>query len=147
MMAPSLSLSPRYRLDDESMWLQGIDPARNYWLTVNGDLSKENRVAIPGLRVTSGSEFKQFIRKLRALEPGERMQLVRADRSAIIYCVSANCYAIEIANTSAPVWHLFDQETLESLLMTAHPDWQCDPKHIDLGRQMLMRSLSQPLVA
>jgi len=146
-MTSLFSLSPRYRLDDAS-WLQGIDPARNYWILVNGDVeAEENTVAIPGLTVSSVSEFKQAIRKFRALQPSEQMKLERVDRSATIHCVNSNCYALEIENVIARVWHLFDQETLESLLMTAHPDWQCASKDIDLGRQLLMRSFAKPLVA
>lgn len=143
-MTLSISLAPRYRLDDESPWLLGIDPARHYWITVNSDV--DTPVALPGLMVSSLSEFKQTIRKFRALQPQQQMQVFRTTNSLTIYCISANCYAVEVDN-SIPVWHLFDQETLESLLMSAHPDWQCAERDIDLGRQMLMRSLSQSLVA
>jgi len=27
--------------------------------------------------------------------------------------------------------------------MTAHPDWQCAPKDIELGRRLLLRSFEQ----
>jgi hypothetical protein len=143
-MTPSISLAPRYRLDDELPWLVGIDPARYYWITVNGDV--DTPVALPGLTVSSLSEFKQTIRKFRSLQPQQQMQLLRTANSCTIHCISLNCYAVEIDGT-IPVWHLFDQETLESLLMSAHPDWQCAERDIDLGRQMLMRSLEQSLVA
>ncbi|MBD2302926.1 hypothetical protein H6G80_17380 [Nostoc sp. FACHB-87] len=132
-------LSPRYRLDDEFPWLEGIDPSRQYWIAVNGD--KSLTIAIPGLVVDSISDFKQAIRQFRALQPGEKMTLVRMAEACKIYCVSLNCYAIEMEVNNVPVWHLFDQETLDSLLMTAHPDWICAPADVELGRKLLMRSL------
>ena len=131
-------LSPRYRLDDESPWLEGIDPSRNYWIALNGD--KSFTIALPGLIVSSLSELKQVIRQFRSLQPGEQMKLVRIAEAWTIHCVSSNCFAIETQINDAPVWHLFDQETLDSLLMTAHPDWQCAPSDLDLGRKLLLRS-------
>lgn len=131
-------LAPRYRLDDELPWLEGIDPARNYWIWINGDRSAG--VAIPGIAAASFTEFKSLIRQFRGLKPGDRMTLARTADSLTIYCISANCYAIETAVSGALVWHLFDQETLDSLLMTGHPDWQCAPKDIELGRRLLLRS-------
>ncbi|BAZ25428.1 hypothetical protein NIES4073_63330 [Kalymmatonema gypsitolerans NIES-4073] len=143
-MEPSICLSPRYRLDDELPWLEGIDPSRHYWIAVNGDTNLT--VAIPGLTVSSISELKQSIREFRALQPGEQMTLARVASSCTIHCVSTNCYAVEAQINNAWVWHLFDQETLDSLLMTAHPDWQCAPKDIELGRKLLMRSFQQAAV-
>lgn len=140
-MTPIFVLAPRYRLDDESPWLDGIDPARYYWIAVNGDAGM--RVAIPGLTVSSLEEWKQHIRRFRSLQSGEQMKLVRIATSCTIRCISDNCYAIEGEVAGAKVWHLFDQETLYSLLMTSHPDWQCAPKDIDLGRQILARSLEK----
>ena len=137
-------LSPRYRLDDESPWLEGIDPSRHYWIAVNGD--RNVTVALPGLTVLSLRELKQAMREFRSLQPGENMTLVRAASSCRIHCVSPNCYGVEAQINDAPVWHLFDQETLDSLLMTAHPDWQCAPKDIELGRKLLLRSLEQATV-
>ncbi|HEY9298872.1 MAG TPA: hypothetical protein VIQ31_21445 [Phormidium sp.] len=134
-------LCPRYRLDDESTWLLGIDPARNYWISINGETALT--VSIPGLTVSSVAEWKQIMRQFRALQPGEQMQLVRVSHHLNIICISENCFAIATEVNAASVWHLFDQETLESLLRTAHPDWQCSEKDIDLGRRMLMRSLQQ----
>ncbi|KZL50877.1 hypothetical protein [Nodularia spumigena] len=134
-------LSPRYRLDDESPWLQGIDPSRHYWIAVNGDSNVI--IAIPGLVVSSMSELKQAIRQFRSLQPGEQMTVNRIASDCTIHCVSPNCYAVEAEINHAPIWHLFDQETLDSLLMTAHPEWQCAPSDIDLGRKLLMRSLLQ----
>ncbi|MBD0343768.1 MAG: hypothetical protein ICV63_02800 [Coleofasciculus sp. Co-bin14] len=144
-MTQPFILSPRYRLDDESPWLEGIDPARHYWIAVNGNA--DVKVAIPGLSVSSLKEWKQAIRQFRSLQPGEQMELVRIASSCTIHCISFNCYAIATEVVGAAVWHLFDQETLDSLLMTAHPDWQCAPKDIDLGRQLLARSLEKVSVA
>lgn len=144
-MTQRFILSPRYRLDDESPWLEGIDPARYYWIAVNGDVGI--KVAIAGLTVSSVGEWKQNMRKLRSLQPGERMELIRVTSSCTIYCISSNCYAIEAQVAGALVWHLFDQETLDSLLMTSHPDWQCAPKDVDLGRQLLARSWEKVAVA
>lgn len=144
-MTQLLTLSPRYRLDDESPWLEGIDPARHYWIAVNSDAAV--KVAIPGLTVSSLQQWKQSVRQFRSLQPGEQMELVRIATSCTIYCISSNCYAIEAEVSGALIWHLFDQETIESLLMTAHPDWQCAPKDIDLGRQILARSFEQVSVA
>jgi hypothetical protein len=138
-------LSPRYRLDDESPWLEGIDPARHYWIAVNGDAGV--KVAIPGLIVSSLDEWKQTIRQFRSLQPGECMDLVRIASSCTIHCISSNGYAIEADVAGATVWHLFDQETMESLLRTSHPDWQCAPQDVDLGRQMLARSWQTAAVA
>ena len=144
-MTQRFILSPRYRLDDESPWLEGIDPAGYYWIAVNGDVGV--KVAIAGLTVSSVGEWKQNMRKLRSLQPGERMELIRVTSSCTIYCISSNCYAIEAQVAGALVWHLFDQETLDSLLMTSHPDWQCAPKDVDLGRQLLARSWEKVAVA
>lgn len=146
-MIPSIKalfcLSPRYRLDDESLWLEGIDPSRHYWIAVNGD--KNLVVAIPGLTVSSKSELKQIMYKFRSLQTGEQMTLVKIASACTISCVSLNCYALETEVNGALVWHLFDRETLDSLLMTAHPDWQCAPSDIDLGRKILMRSFQQAM--
>jgi hypothetical protein len=135
-------LSPRYRLDDELPWLEGIDPSRHYWVAVNGD--SNSTVAIPGLVVSSISELKQAIKQFRALQPGEKMTLTRIANCLTIHCVSSNCYAVADKINDAQVWHLFDQETLDSLLMTAHPDWQCAPSDVELGRKLLLRSLQEP---
>lgn len=140
----SLALSPRYRLDDDQVWLEGIDPSRHYWIQVNSD--SDCLTAIPGLCVDSIEEFKSTIRQFRALQCGDRMTLIRSAEIVEIHCISENCFAIEGAVAGALVWHLFDRETLESLLMTAHPDWQCSPKDLDLGRRMLMRCWKQPAI-
>lgn len=132
------ALSPRYRLDDELPWLEAIDPSRHYWIAVNGD--RRAIVAIPGLAVSSFDEFKQAIRQFRALQAGEEMSVARAASACTVRCISPNCYAISAEVNSAAVWHLFDHETLESLLMTAHSDWQCSPKDIEMGRKLLAKS-------
>lgn len=131
-------LSPRYLLDDRSSWLEGVDPSRRYWIAANGD--KSQTVAIPGPTVSSRSELKQIIFQFRSLQPTDKMTLTRVAGTCTIHCISANCYALEVEDNFAPVWHLFDKETLDALLMTAHPDWRCSPADIDLGRKLLMRS-------
>jgi hypothetical protein len=134
-------LAPRYRLDDEQPWLEGIDPTRCYWIRVNGNT--DLTVAIPGLAFSTTDEFCDSILTFRGLQPGETMELSRAASVGTLHCISQNCYAIATEMSSgAPVWHLFDQETLESLLMTGHPDWKCSPKDVELGRRMLTRSWS-----
>ncbi len=64
---------------------------------------------------------------------------------ATIHCISSNCYAVEITN--AHVWHLFDQETLETLLKSSHPDWQPSQKDLEIGRKILRSSFEQPVYA
>lgn len=137
-MTPLFPLAPRYRLDDEHPWLEGIDPSRHYWLKVNG--SDEAIVAIPGLVTASREELKSQIRRFQALQPGDTMVLSHVADACVIRCISANCYAIESTVAGAMVWHLFDEETLYSLLMTGHPDWVCAPRDVELGRRLLMRS-------
>ena len=138
-MEVAFFLSPRYRLDDELPWLEAIDPSRHYWIAVNGDSNLT--IALPGLTVSSLSELKLAMHQFRTLAPGEQMTLTRIATACTIHCVNLNCYAVEAEINQAPVWHLFDQETLDSLLMTAHPDWLCAPSDIDLGRKLLLRSL------
>jgi len=145
MTYPLFPLAPRYRLDDESVWLEGIDPSRYYWLWVNGEQSLS--IALPGLIGSSLDEFKTALRQFRALQAGESILLKRAAEQCTIHCISQNCYAVEGMLDQAPVWHLFDQETLDSLLMTGHPDWQCAPCDMDLGRRLLMRSWQQSSAA
>ncbi len=140
-MKASFCLSPRYRLDDELPWLEGIDPSRHYWIKVNSDSNLS--VAIPGLLISSIDEMKQAMKQFRSLQPGGQMTLKRVASTCKIYCISSNCYAIETEIQDAAVWHLFDEETLDSLLMTAHPDWQCSSSDVELGRKLLVRSLQQ----
>ena len=140
-MTQLFALSPRYRLDDELPWLKAIDPSRHYWIAVNGDSS--TITAIPGLTVSSFDEFKQAIRQFRALQAGEQMTVARAASACTGYCIGSDCYAISAEVNGAAIWHLFDCETLESLLVTAHPDWQCSPKDIEMGRQLLAKSFQR----
>ncbi|MGD1714790.1 hypothetical protein [Dapis sp. BLCC M172] len=125
-------LTPRYRLkDDESPWLKGIDSTRNYWIHINGE--KTLTAMIPGLIVSSIDEFKQNIQKFQALESGAHIKIERYLKSCYICCITQNCYAVECYFNGLLVCHIFDRETLESLLMTSHPDWKCRPKDVELG--------------
>ena len=145
-MFPTLSLSPRYTLDDESPWLVGIDPVRRYWIQVNG--ADSLKIAIPGLIVSSIEEFKNAVLGFRQLEEGEQLTLSTfGDEDLTIQCVAANLYAIAYPINEAEAWHLFDRETVEAFLLTAHPDWQCSPKDVALGRDLLLQSWHQPAVA
>jgi hypothetical protein len=128
-MTQLFPLSPRYRLDDKSPWLMGVAPTRYYWIFVNGDL--DCPVAIPGLTVSSLTDLKTTIRRFRGLQSGQQISLVRSANMSAIYCVGENCYAIEAEVEGAKVWHLFDYETLDCLLMTSHPYWQCAPKDVN----------------
>jgi hypothetical protein len=133
-------LAPRYLLDDYSPWLIGIDPSRHYWIKVNGDDKLET--AIPGLTIASVEEWKKTMIEFRSLQAGENMKIERVASNCTIHCVSTNCYGIESKVADAVVWHLFDRETIESLLRSSHPDWQCAPKDIELGRRMLANSFA-----
>ena len=133
MMSQPLILAPRYRLDDEMNWLEGIDPSRRYWLAVNGD--RQSKVVIPA------------ILRFRGLQPQEKMLIQRAFGQLIIHCVSVNCYAIEARVEGALAWHLFDKETIESFLLTSHPDWVPSPRDVELGRKLLKLSFEQPAYA
>lgn len=145
-MVQPLITAPRYRLDNQSPWLRGIDPSRGYWLWVNGDVMF--RTCLPGLLTENVRHWQQIIRQFKSLQPGSHMSLERLHKPGLaLHCISENCYAIAAAYQDAPVWHLFDRETLESLLRTSHPDWQCAPEDLALGRELLTVALSQPLVA
>lgn len=144
-MMPLFPLTPRYRLDDEHPWLEGIDPSRHYWIRVNGDADRV--AAIPGLVVTSQDEFKTMVLAFRALQVGEELTITRAAQRCTILCVSQNCYAIATEYDGAPVWHLFDQESLESLLRTSHPDWRCAARDVELGRRLLSQSWASTIAA
>jgi hypothetical protein len=145
-MTNPLVLAPRYRLDDELVWLEGIDPTRHYWILLNGD--RQQITPVPGLAVTSPAEFKRAMHGFRAMQVGDRLVFDRASTTCLIYCLSSDCYAIESVvehqfgqtKQGALVWHLFDHETIESLLMTAHPDWQSSSKDVELGRKLLSNS-------
>jgi hypothetical protein len=141
-MTQQFILSPRYRLDDECPWLEGIDPSRHYWISVNSD--SQLQVAIPGLIVSSIEELREVISRFRSLQPQESMTVDRIASGFTLHCISTNCYAIEGEVAGALTWHLFDKESIESLLMTSHPDWLPSPKDIELGRKRLALAFEQP---
>ncbi|NEO82733.1 MAG: hypothetical protein F6J87_00495 [Spirulina sp. SIO3F2] len=145
-MTQPFVVAPRYRLDDEFQWLRGIDPSRQYYLWINGECTFTT--TLPGLLTTHLGEWQQAFRQFRKLQPQEQMTLERLGLPALdIHCLSANCYAIATTYQGADVWHLFDQEALESLLMTGHPDWQGDSHSVELGREILASTLSISLAA
>ena len=134
-------LSPRYRLDDESVWLEGIDPSRHYWIRMNGD--PQQVTIIPGVLLSSEVELRDVIQRFRALKSFDRLEIERVAGMVAIECINDNCYAIVATANGAPVWHLFDRETLEMLLRSSHPDWIPSPKDVELGRKRLNVSLNQ----
>ena len=134
-------LSPRYRLDDESIWLEGIDPSRHYWIRMNGD--PQQMAIVPGVLLSSEVELRGVIQRFRALKSFDRLEVERVAGTVTIECINENCYAIVATVNDAPVWHLFDRETLEMLLRSSHPDWIPSPKDIELGRKSLNLLLNQ----
>ncbi|MEO1590232.1 MAG: hypothetical protein AAFU71_02955 [Cyanobacteria bacterium J06632_22] len=145
-MHPQLSLTPRYTLDDSSPWLVGIDPVRRYWIKVNGE--SDQTIQIPGMMSASLNIVKQAIQSFRASQPGMTMTLPTAASATLkIYHVNNNLYAVPAMVEGATAWHLFDAETIESFLLTAHPDWQCAPQDVALGRTLLCQAWEQPSAA
>lgn len=145
-MTQPFVVAPRYRLDDESQWLRGIDPSRQYHLWINGE--RTFTTTLPGLLTTHLREWQQILRQFRQLQPQDQMTLERLGMPALeIHCLSANCYAIATTYQGAEVWHLFDQEALESLVMTGHPEWQGGSKSLELGREALINTLELSLAA
>jgi hypothetical protein len=144
-MNQTLTLAPRYRLDDESIWLEGVDPSQHYWIRVNGD--PQLQIVIPGLCVATIQELKNVILKVRSMQAGDMMRIQRIADSFTLHCVGNNCYAIEGRVRGALTWHLFDKEALESLLLTSHPDWIPSEKGMELGRNHLINAFSQPAYA
>ena len=145
-MQSSLPLAPRYTLDDELPWLLGIDPVRRYWIKVNGE--GRCAIAIPGLSTVSFEVLKEAVQSFRTLPVGATLTLPTFTTERLtIHCLAANLYAIPGMVSGAPTWHLFDRETVESFLRTAHPDWQCAPQDIALGRSTIMQAWEQPSVA
>ncbi|MEM6610943.1 MAG: hypothetical protein AAF652_01585 [Cyanobacteria bacterium P01_C01_bin.72] len=138
-------LTPRYNLDDDLSWLLSVDPLRRYWIAVNGN--KEFALGISGLLADKSQIFQDIVLQFRALTPGQTLRFPTYNEPTQIYCVSSNCYAILGQVTGAEVWHLFDHETMESLLMTAHPDWIPSPGDIERSRELLSKSWEQSLVA
>ena len=141
----ALSLVPRYRLDDDSSWLLAIDPVRRYWIAANGDERLSTEIA--GLLTSDKQTFREVILQFRALTSGETLNLPTYREETQIYCVATNCYAVVGEVAGAEVWHIFDRESLESLLMTAHSDWIPNPKDLERSRQLLSKSWEQSLVA
>ena len=141
MRSVPFTLASRYRLDDESAWLLGIDPLRRYWIAVNGD--PETTVSLQGLAVNCLEEFQVAILAFQDLNSGDELEIAGPTGAITIHCVTDNCYGLIDRIDGAEVWHLFDQETLESLLMTAHPDWRCAPRDLELGRKLIQGALSQ----
>ena len=140
-----LSLVPRYRLDDDSSWLLAIDPVRRYWIAANGDERLSTEIA--GLLTSDKQTFREVILQFRALTSGETLNLPTYREETQIYCVATNCYAVVGEVAGAEVWHIFDRESLESLLMTAHSDWIPNPQDLERSRQLLSKSWEQSLVA
>ncbi len=140
-----LSLAPRYRLDDDSSWLLARDPVRRYWIAINGD--KRLSTEIAGLLTSDQQKFREVILQFRALTPGLTLSLPTYREETAIYCVAANCYAIVGEASGAEVWHIFDRESLESLLMTADADWIPNTKDLERSRQLLSKSWEKSLVA
>lgn len=145
-MRSTLALAPRYTLDDESIWLIGIDPVRRYCIRPDGEPCLT--LKIPGLMTASFEALKGSIQGFRALLPGSSMSLpTYTSEKLTIHYLAEDLYAISYPVNGAPAWHLFDRETIESFLLTAHPDWQCAPKDIALGRDLLSQSWAQPCAA
>ncbi|MEM9216964.1 MAG: hypothetical protein AAGD25_21770 [Cyanobacteria bacterium P01_F01_bin.150] len=135
-MVTQFSLSPRYTLDDEFSWLVGIDPVRRYWINVNGD--GLTSIAIPGLMAPSHQAFKEALIGFRSLPIGGTMLLSTYTHKQLeLRCVGENLYAIPYDVEGKQAWHLFDYETVEAFLLTAHPDWKCSAKDVELGRGLL----------
>lgn len=138
-MYTKLSLSPRYTLESGPAWLVGIDPIRRYWINVNSNEAKT--ISIPGLAVSSIDAFKDSVLAFRSLSAGESLFLTTYTHSRIeVRCIGENLYAIPHAVEGAQTWHLFDYETIEAFLLTAHPDWQCSPQDMALGQTLLQQS-------
>ena len=138
-------LTPRYNLDDNSTWLLSIDPIRRYWVAINGD--EKFSLGINGLFTSKKEVFRETVLEFRDLTPGQTMYLSTYNEPTQIHCVSSNCYAIADHVMGAEVWHLFDRESLESLLMTAHPNWIPSPEDIAKSRALLSKSWEKSLVA
>jgi hypothetical protein len=159
-MVPALSLSPRYCLNDQQNWLNWLDPHHS-WIRVNG--CADLKVRLPGLAAASGEEFRSVLRQLRALQPGSELQLIRSASVTTIYRVSDSCYAIfgqvndpingpidGLTNGpigDVPIMHLFDPETLESLLHASYPDGSGRPQTLDWEHCWLSQSWERAIAA
>jgi hypothetical protein len=155
-MVPALSLSPCYRLADQQNWLNWLDPHHS-WIKVNG--CAELKVRLPGLAAASVEEFRSVLRQFRALQPGSELQLIRSASVTTIYCVSDSCYAvfgqvnaapigaIDSPIGEVPILHLFDPETLESLLHASCPDSSGRPQTSDGAHCWLSQSWERAIAA
>lgn len=141
VMSDRFPLVPRYQLDDAQGWLVGIDPLRRYWLLVNGDEAKP--IILPGLSTDDFDQFKKAIFAFRKMVVGDVLELPTAAAPLLITCVSKNCFVIDFEVDGYLATHLFDQASLEALLMTAHPDWQCSRQRCELGQQRLTLAQEQ----
>ena len=138
-MPSALSFAPRYTLDDESPWLMGIDPIRRYWINVNGE--KSMAITIPGLLTPSLEVLQEAIRSFRSLPAGATLTLPTfTDERLTIHHPVENIYAVPYSIEGRNAWHIFDRETVESFLLTAHPDWQCAPQDLTLGRNLITQA-------
>ncbi len=145
-MQSALSLVPRYTLDDESTWLIGIDPVRRYWIKVDGEAAIT--ITIPGLLIPSFETLKEAIQSFRSLPVGATLTLPTFTSERLtIHHLKNNLYAIPHPINGASAWHLFDRETVEAFLLTAHPDWQCAPQDLALGRDLIAQAFEQPSAA
>ena len=145
-MSSELPLAPRYTLDDESPWLVGIDPVRRYWIRANG--AEDVKIAIPGLSTVSFETLKEAIKSFRTLPVGATLTLPTFTTERLtIHCLANNLYAVPYPINNALTWHLFDRETIEAFLLTAHPDWQCAPQDIALGRDTIFQAWGQSSAA
>ena len=142
----ALSFTPRYTLDDESPWLLGIDPVRRYWINVNGE--KSVAITIPGLLIPSLETLQEAIRSFRSLPVGATLTLPTFTSERLtIHHPMENIYAIPHSVEGRNAWHIFDRETVESFLLTAHPDWQCAPQDLTLGRDLITQAWEHSTVA
>ena len=145
-MQSVLALAPRYTLDDESPWLIGIDPVRRYWIKVDGEESIT--IKIPGLSMQSFETLKAAIKSFRSLPVGATLTLPTfATERLTIHHLMDNLYAIPYPINGAAAWHMFDRETIEAFLLTAHPDWKCAPQDIALGRDLITQSWEKSIAA
>lgn len=142
----ALSLTPRYTLDDESTWLIGIDPVRRYWIKVDDEAAIT--ITIPGLLTPSFEALKEVVQSFRSLPVGAMLTLPTFTSERLtIHHLTDNLYAIPHPVNGALAWHLFDRETIEAFLLTAHSDWQCAPQDLALGRDLITQGFKQPSVA
>lgn len=135
-MQSALALAPRYTWEHEFNWLLGVDPVRRYWIKI--DRTDSVAVAIPGLSVQSLNVLQETIRSFHSLPVGSTITLPTFTTERLtIHHLMENLYAIPHAINGAATWHLFDCKAIESLLLTAHPDWRCTPQDIALGRDVI----------